>query len=67
MAIDSYNRECKFTSLKPYCHLAKDDGFVEYCGWWNGEGFDVTINNKTYSFTNGEFECILTLHNYKEK
>ena len=67
MAIDSYDRGCKFTALKPYCHHAKEDDFMEYCRWRNEEGFDVTINNKTYSFTDGEFECILTLHNYKDE
>lgn len=66
MTIKTYDRECKFTELKPYCHHAKDDDFMEMSRWSNGEGFDVAINEKIYSFTDGQFECMMALWTYKE-
>lgn len=66
MAIEMYARKSKFTELKPFCHHAKDNDFMELTRWTNEEGFDVTINNKIYSFTDGEFECLLALWSFKE-
>jgi len=63
--IEQYVRNAKFTLLKPYDSFAKDDDFMEVCDWHNGEGFDVTINEKTFSFTHGQWECLQTLVNYR--
>ena len=65
MSIDIYNRKAKFTQLKLYDLFAKDDDFMEVCEWHNGEGFDVTINDRVVSFTWGQWECLLVLVNYK--
>ena len=65
MSIDTYNRKAKFTQLKLYDLFAKDDDFMEVCEWHNGEGFDVTINDRVVSFTWGQWECLLVLVNFK--
>ena len=65
MSIDTYNRKAKFTQLKLYDLFAKDDDFMEVCEWHNGEGFDVTMNDRVISFTWGQWECLLVLVNYK--
>ena len=65
MSIETYNRKAKFTQLKLYDLFAKDDDFMEVCEWHNGEGFDVTMNDRVISFTWGQWECLLVLVNYK--
>jgi hypothetical protein len=62
----TYNRGCKFTELKPYDHFAKDGDFMEVCEWYNGEGFDVTMGDKHFSLTHGEFEALTALVHYRE-
>jgi hypothetical protein len=44
--------------LRKYDHLAKDDDFIEVTEWANGEGWDVTINEKQLLLTRGELEAI---------
>ena len=66
MTISTYDRSCKFTELKPYCHHSKEGDFMEVIRWSNEEGFDVAIGEKIYSFTDGQFECLMALVNYKE-
>lgn len=63
--MEQYNRNAKFTSLKHYDHMAKEHDFIEVCEWHNGEGFDVTISNKQFSLTWGEFEAMTALVHYK--
>ena len=46
-----YTRTSKFTELKNYDHLSKDDDFIEITEWYNGEGFDVVINDKQFQLT----------------
>lgn len=65
MSIDTYNRKAKFTQLKLYDLFANDDDFMEVCEWHNGEGFDVTMNDRIVSFSWGQWECLLVLVNYK--
>lgn len=66
MTIETYNRKARFSELKPYDHFASTADFMEVCEWHNGEGFDVTINNRVVSFTLGQWECLQVLVNYKE-
>ena len=66
MTIDTYTRKAKFAELKPHDQFANADDFMEVCEWHNGEGFDVTINNRVVSFTLGQRECLQVLVNYKE-
>jgi hypothetical protein len=62
-----YKRDARFTDLRPYCHHAKEYDHMEVTDWYNGEGFDVTINDeKRISLTHGEWECLQVLVNYKE-
>ena len=60
-----YLRASKFTELKKYDHLAKDDAFMEMTEWHNGEGFDVVINDRQFQFTWGEFEALKALTYFK--
>jgi hypothetical protein len=44
--------------LRKYDHLAKDDDFIEVTEWANGEGWDVTINEKQLLLTRGQLDAI---------
>jgi hypothetical protein len=57
-SIQKYNLNAISCDLKEFDYLAKDGDFVEVCEWKNGEGYDVTINEKQHSFTHGELEAI---------
>lgn len=52
------NRKSINDSLKKYDYLAKDDDFIEVTEWANGEGYDISINDKIISLTNGQLEAI---------
>ena len=66
MTIETYKRKARFAELKPYDHFADTNDFMEVCEWHNGEGFDVTINNRVVSYTWGQWECLQVLVNYKD-
>lgn len=38
--------------------LAKPNDFIEISEWHNGEGYDITINDKHFSLTDGELKAI---------
>jgi len=63
--VKEYTRKTKFTELKHYDHLAKEHDFIEVCEWHNGEGFDVTIGEKMFQLTWGEFEALTALVHFK--
>ena len=69
MTIQVSNRKAKFTELKPYCHFAREDDYIEVTEWTNGEVYDVTIHNvdgiKNISLTFGEFQALTALINYE--
>lgn len=44
--------------LRKYDHLAKDDDFIEVTEWANGEGWDVTINERQLLLTRGQLDAI---------
>lgn len=48
-------------SLRKYDHLAKEDSFIEVTEWANGEGYDITIDDKIISLTNGQLDAIYYL------
>lgn len=52
------NRKSISDDLKKYDFLAKDNDFITVTEWNNGEGFDISINDRIYSFTCGELEAI---------
>lgn len=62
----TYIRQSKTVELNKYCHLAKEQSFIEVTDWENGEGFDVVIDNKLFSLSWGELEAINVLAHYKE-
>ena len=64
--IEVYQRNARWMNLKPYCHHSGEHDHIEVCEWDNGEGFDVTINKRTMSFTLGEYEAMQVLVAYKE-
>lgn len=54
-----YERKAIYDKLKKYDHLAKDSDFIEVTEWKNGEGWDITISDKTIiSITYGQLEAI---------
>lgn len=44
--------------LNKYDYLAKKGDFIQVVEWVNGEGIDVTINEKILSLTHGQLEAI---------
>lgn len=44
--------------LKKYDFLAKDSDFIEVTEWANGEGWDISINDKIFQLTYGELDAI---------
>lgn len=44
--------------LKKYDFMAKEDDFVEVTQWVNGEGYDITIEDRKMSLTDGELDAI---------
>lgn len=56
--MEQYERKAKMVELKKYCHLAKEHDYVEVCEWYNGEGFDVTINERHFQLSWGEYEAM---------
>lgn len=52
------NRKSINDNLKKYDYLAKDDDFIEVTEWTNGEGIDITINDKIISLTSGQLDAI---------
>ena len=45
-------------NLRKYCHCVKDTSFIEITEWANGEGWDITIDDKTFSLTYGQLDAI---------
>ena len=56
--MDIVNRKSINDNLRKYDHLAKENSFIEVTEWSNGEGWDITIDNKIFSLTEGELDAI---------
>lgn len=52
------NRKSVNDKLTKYDYLAKDNDFIEVTEWTNGEGYDIIINDKIISLTNGQLDAI---------
>lgn len=52
------NRKSISDNLRKYCILAKEHDFVEITEWTNGEGWDITINDRHFHLTYGELDAI---------
>lgn len=44
--------------MRKYDFMAKEDDFVEVTQWVNGEGYDITIEDRKMSLTDGELDAI---------
>jgi hypothetical protein len=65
--IKTFNRKAKYIDLKPYCHFAKENDYIEITEWSNIEGFDITINGEKHlSLTWGQWDALQVIVNYKE-
>ena len=45
-------------NLRKYDHLAKENSFIEITEWSNGEGWDITIDDRMLSLTWGQLDAI---------
>lgn len=45
-------------NLHKYDYLAKEHSFIEVTEWANGEGWDITIDDKVISLTYGQLDAI---------
>lgn len=45
-------------NLRKYDYLAKENSFIEVTEWGNGEGYDITIDDKVISLTIGQLDAI---------
>lgn len=52
------NKKSVNDKLTKYDCLAKDDDFIEVTEWTNGEGYDIAINEKIISLTDGQLDAI---------
>jgi hypothetical protein len=60
-----YNRKSVF---KEQNHLlARPSDFIEVCEWHNGEGFDVTLSENTFSMSYFDFKDLKKLVKELEK
>lgn len=44
--------------LNKYDYCAKEDSFISITEWENGEGYNITIDDRVYAFTRGELDAI---------
>lgn len=58
--MESTNRRSVSDKLSKYCYIHGKDpnDFIEVTEWKNGEGWDITINDKIFSLTDGELRAI---------
>lgn len=52
------NRKSVSDDLNKYDILAKPHSFVEVAEWTNGEGWDITFDDKIISLTMGQLDAI---------
>ena len=45
-------------NLRKYDHLAKENSFIEITEWGNGEGWDITMDDRVISLTWGQLDAI---------
>ena len=45
-------------SLKKYTYSGKDSDYITLTEWANGEGYDIDINGKLITLSDGELEAI---------
>lgn len=62
--MESNKRKSVHDDLNIYDFLAKENDFIEVTEWTNKEGWDIIINDKIISLTEGQLNAInyLTKH-----
>lgn len=45
-------------NLKKYTYSGKDSDYITLTEWANGEGYDIDINGKLITLSDGELEAI---------
>jgi hypothetical protein len=56
--MDIKKRNSIHDNLCVYDYLAEKNAFIEVTEWANGEGWDITINDKYFSLTEGQLNAI---------
>ena len=56
--MEKVNRKSVNDNLQKYDYLAKDYEFIEVTEWRNGEGWDISINDKIIQLTVGQLDAI---------
>lgn len=51
-------RKSVSSDLRVFDILAKEHDFIEATEWANGEGYDITINDRIISLTHGQLSAI---------
>jgi len=51
-------RKMVWDELLKHCYLAKKNDHIEVTEWTNGEGWDITINDRLFTLTSGELSAI---------
>lgn len=68
--MEKYNKKSVYEKLKTFDYLSKENSFIEVTEWHNGEGWDITIDDKVISLTHGQLAAInhltSTLDYYEE-
>lgn len=62
--MESNKRKSVHDVLNTYDFLAKENDFIEVTEWTNKEGWDITINDKIISLTEGQLNAINYLTKY---
>lgn len=56
--METVKRKSVNDNLQKYDYLAKDSDFIEVTEWANGEGWDISINDKIIQLTIGQLDAI---------
>lgn len=56
--MEKVKRKSVNDNLQKYDYLAKDYEFIEVTEWRNGEGWDISINDKIIQLTMGQLDAI---------
>lgn len=56
--MDINKRNSIHDKLCVYDYLAEKSSFIEVTEWTNGEGWDITIDDKHFSLTDGQLKAI---------
>lgn len=62
--METNNKKSVWSDLNKFDSLAKENDFIEVTEWFNGEGWDISINEKIISLSYGQLEAINYLIKY---